>query len=328
MDKDIQLLIQQAEAGDMAAQYRLAVHYGRMIQDAGDDAQTYTYSKQAMLWLKRSAKQGYAPAVEAMSELKKENIGITSPSGAKADPASAAMKTDNAVSAAPPQQPSIPDRSMPDTAAEDNTAVPSAVPLKETAAPAAPVKEAAPAQESEKPKSSGVHPGSVALVALLIVSLLANIVLAIALWRSSSSRPADAPPSPGQDAYEDLPASASPDDAEPDETPDILPPDTDVTDAPTDAPDDAEPGSWLDLTQYSELEFIPTEVYDDYVYYNVFTEGDTLNMRSGPSTSYMAIGSIPTGTKIGTVADNAGWYLASYDDHFGWVSGTYLKPAE
>ena len=57
-------LLQKANAGDMAAQYELAGHYGKLLKQTENEDEIYNYSLDAMLWLKRSAQQGYGPAVD------------------------------------------------------------------------------------------------------------------------------------------------------------------------------------------------------------------------------------------------------------------------
>ena len=66
---DPEELLNRANEGDMVAQYELAEHYGKLLKQTEDETEIYQYSLDAMLWLKRSAQQGYEPAMEAMSEL-------------------------------------------------------------------------------------------------------------------------------------------------------------------------------------------------------------------------------------------------------------------
>jgi uncharacterized protein YgiM (DUF1202 family) len=92
--------------------------------------------------------------------------------------------------------------------------------------------------------------------------------------------------------------------------------------SPTPTPEVEE--SWLDLTKYPDLEVLPEEIYDDYEYYTVIAR-DSLNMRSGPDTTYEKIGSVPSGMKVGAVAQSGKWYLVYYDEDFGWVHGDYIS---
>ncbi len=53
----------------------------------------------------------------------------------------------------------------------------------------------------------------------------------------------------------------------------------------------------------------------------------TLNVRSGPGTSYNKIGSLGTGAKVTLVGKFSAlnWYKISYNGGYGYVSGSYLK---
>ena len=51
---------------------------------------------------------------------------------------------------------------------------------------------------------------------------------------------------------------------------------------------------------------------------------DYLNMRTGPDTKYARIREIPAMAKVGAVSKSGNWYLVSYEDDMGWVSGEYL----
>ena len=66
---DTEELLKRANEGDMVAQYELAEHYGKLLKQTEDETEIYQYSLDAMLWLKKSAQQGYEPAMEALTEL-------------------------------------------------------------------------------------------------------------------------------------------------------------------------------------------------------------------------------------------------------------------
>ncbi|HAY43598.1 MAG TPA: hypothetical protein DCY59_08630 [Micrococcaceae bacterium] len=52
---------------------------------------------------------------------------------------------------------------------------------------------------------------------------------------------------------------------------------------------------------------------------------DTLNLRTGPSSSYRKLVAIPTGKTVPAFARAAnGWYQVSYAGYTGWVSGSYV----
>ena len=73
---DPEELLEKANEGDMVAQYDLAEHYGRLLKQTEDETEIYQYSLDAMLWLKRSAQQGYEPAMEAMNELNARRMAL------------------------------------------------------------------------------------------------------------------------------------------------------------------------------------------------------------------------------------------------------------
>lgn len=62
-------LLQEAKDGNMVAQYDLAEYYGKLLKNTTEEKEIYDYSRQAILWLKQSAAQGYGPAVDAINEL-------------------------------------------------------------------------------------------------------------------------------------------------------------------------------------------------------------------------------------------------------------------
>ena len=66
---NLEELLQEAKNGNMVAQYDLAMYYGKLLKETEDEDEIYKYSLDAMLWLKKSAQQGYGPAMEAVSEL-------------------------------------------------------------------------------------------------------------------------------------------------------------------------------------------------------------------------------------------------------------------
>lgn len=50
-----------------------------------------------------------------------------------------------------------------------------------------------------------------------------------------------------------------------------------------------------------------------------------LNMRSGPSTSYKILVTIPKGTSVKVSARaSSGWYKVSYGGRTGWISNKYV----
>lgn len=55
---------------------------------------------------------------------------------------------------------------------------------------------------------------------------------------------------------------------------------------------------------------------------------DSLNVRSGPETSYSRIGSLAYGSKVSITGQSGIWYRISYDDKTGFVRGDYLSDDE
>ncbi len=56
------------------------------------------------------------------------------------------------------------------------------------------------------------------------------------------------------------------------------------------------------------------------------TASSGLNLRSGPSTNYGIILTMPHGAVVPVTATQNGWYKVSYNSHTGWCSGLYLTP--
>lgn len=55
------------------------------------------------------------------------------------------------------------------------------------------------------------------------------------------------------------------------------------------------------------------------------TSTTPLNVRSGASTSYSKLGTLPKGTKVDIVSEQNGWYKIKYGNGYGYVSGSYIK---
>ena len=52
---------------------------------------------------------------------------------------------------------------------------------------------------------------------------------------------------------------------------------------------------------------------------------DSLNVRSGPSTSHSKIGTLSKGTKVGVISESNGWSKILYNDKEAYVSSQYLS---
>ena len=286
---DPEELLKRANEGDMVAQYELAEHYGKLLKQTDDETEIYQYSLDAMLWLKRSAQQGYAPAMEAMSELevRRASEQPAPPAGGDGE-----MQADDATVAAVT------------AAVLESTA--EMADAHRAEAPAAQKPEAEEREPEEEPSGGGIFSSgtNTALFIMLVISLLLNALLLFFLFRMSrDSR--SLPPQP-------TPAPV----AEVTPTPTLRPT---PTAAPTPEP------FWLDLSKYPKLELKPSEdkLYEEYKYY-IVTASSTLNMRSGPDTRYERITTIPSLAKVGAVSQYGSWMLVEYEGEMGWVHGNYL----
>lgn len=326
---NLEELLQEAKNGNMVAQYDLAEYYGKLLKETEDEEEIYKYSLDAMLWLKKSAQQGYGPAMEAVSELE---VRPSAPAREAAEvpeqePAPAPGADDEtaaAVAAAVMESTSNISEPSGDTREVPSAAVSAAVPPAEEKKP----EERSRAVTSTRQVSSAPRQKerffssttNIVVFCMLIISLLLNILLLIFLFRMNRERNT-VPPAPTPSAVAEVTPSARPTPT-PKPTPTATPePTPTATPEPTPT---AEP-HWLDLSKYPDLELKPTEdqLYDDYVYY-VVTADDTLNMRAGPDTRYERITTIPGMARVGAVANYGGWYLVQYGDDLGWVSGNYL----
>jgi len=52
----------------------------------------------------------------------------------------------------------------------------------------------------------------------------------------------------------------------------------------------------------------------------------SLNLRTGPGTTYAVLTSMPKGTIVKVEAESAGWYKVTWGSHTGWCTGDYLTP--
>ncbi len=52
----------------------------------------------------------------------------------------------------------------------------------------------------------------------------------------------------------------------------------------------------------------------------------SLNLRTGPGTTYAVLTSMPKGTIVNVEAESAGWYKVTWGSHTGWCTGDYLTP--
>ena len=299
---NLEELLQEAKDGNMVAQYDLAEQFGRRLKETNRDEEIKEYSRQAVYWLKQSAKQGYGPAVDAVREL---NIQMGD---------SEQFLEEMEADAAAPAEEKAPAAKSP---VGGDTRVMEPLGTRE--------KVDNQALQDARQRADSVSRTNLLLAILLGVSLLLNIFLLVFLFRmvnEKNQRPEPTPVMAVTDqptaAPETTPTATARPTAKPTETPA-------ATAEPTPEPTPESRTGWLDLSKYPELEVVPAEedIYDDYVYYAV-TVSSALNMRSGPGTSYKQIGTIPDATKVGAVSKSGSWYLVYHDGKFGWVSSAYL----
>jgi uncharacterized protein YraI len=55
------------------------------------------------------------------------------------------------------------------------------------------------------------------------------------------------------------------------------------------------------------------------------TAVNSMNIRSGPGTSYAKIGTLPGGTTVKVFQKSGNWYKIFYNGKYGWCSGDYLS---
>ncbi|TCN26705.1 SH3 domain-containing protein [Mesobacillus foraminis] len=87
------------------------------------------------------------------------------------------------------------------------------------------------------------------------------------------------------------------------------------------------------LAPYGAGGFLTAQAASTSISKTIFTTSQNLNMRTGPSTKYKTIITVPKGKNITAIARNGNWYKSSYTykskgkniTKTGWLSGQYLK---
>lgn len=64
---------------------------------------------------------------------------------------------------------------------------------------------------------------------------------------------------------------------------------------------------------------------DEKITTGVVSVSSTLNVRSGPGTSYSKLGSLKNGAVVTIVSTKSGWYQIVFASGFGWVIDDYIK---
>lgn len=93
----------------------------------------------------------------------------------------------------------------------------------------------------------------------------------------------------------------------------------------TTAPAGSDKVSWLDLTGHNEVKVKPSSVLDGY---KTYYAQETVNVRSGPGTSYDRIASVSRGAKVQVAAQENGWSFVNLGSQFGWISSSYLATTQ
>lgn len=93
----------------------------------------------------------------------------------------------------------------------------------------------------------------------------------------------------------------------------------------TTAPAGSDKISWLDLTGHNEVKVKPSSVLDGY---KTYYAQETVNVRSGPGTSYDRIASVSRGAKVQVAAQENGWSFVNLGSQFGWISSSYLATTQ
>ena len=191
---NLEELMQEAKNGNMIAQYDLAEQYGKRLKEAERDEEIKEYSRQAVYWLKQSARQGYGPAVEAVRELNIK-IGDTeqmlNEAAAQAKPAAAEVQK-------PVRKLSGDTRVMQPIGSEDEGS-----------------SDRRSLQEARQ-KADSVSRTNLLLLILLGISLLLNIFLVVFLYRTIRGSEGKTTPKPSDttavsaEPAENTAASASP----------------------------------------------------------------------------------------------------------------------
>ena len=89
----------------------------------------------------------------------------------------------------------------------------------------------------------------------------------------------------------------------------------------------SESNGWSKVKHDSRLGYVSSKYIDknnlSYTIKEVST--DSLNVRTGPGTSYAVIGKLNTGAKVEVISENNGWSKINYNNITAYVSSGYLK---
>ncbi len=83
-------------------------------------------------------------------------------------------------------------------------------------------------------------------------------------------------------------------------------------------------GGWYKIEYKGKYGYISSKYAKD-VTKTVEITASSLNVRSGPGTTYPSIGLLKKGKTATAVAETADWYKIEYKDGYGYISKTYAK---
>ncbi len=78
-------------------------------------------------------------------------------------------------------------------------------------------------------------------------------------------------------------------------------------------------------TGYVSSEYLSSTAQDSVQTQTKYVSASSLNMRSGPSTSYSVINKLSNGTKVEVISTSNGWSKIQYNGQTGYVSSEYLS---
>lgn len=100
-------------------------------------------------------------------------------------------------------------------------------------------------------------------------------------------------------------------------------------------------GSWINVKYNGQVGYVhgdyvstsgnttpPTDNSDNTVKSTKVVNGNSVNFRKGPSTSYSSIGKLNKGYKVGYISESNGWSKISYNGQIGYMSSQYLSNSD
>lgn len=355
----IEEIYKQAEAGSAAAQYELAGYFGEMSRKFHDHEKVDYCLDQVLIWLEKSADQGYEPAIEALSSIRKK-FEIETPKSAEPNQTEEDVGTDDFELEADEENDAKEDAQF------DTTPLPD-LPLKavepEYQVPVQHVREDVPrqprawvpdAEEEAFFKSAGVSAdledtkryiprGAAAkqpkkrkkesrmilmVAGVLCVALLIFGIVQVAKLFANSSRPGEVDTDDSGEISGDTNEDEQPtgDDSADLENSGETSGDSDL---PEDGTDPQPQAPTYDLSDCDYLTIKPQTFFleSEIVTYRV-NSSDGLRMRAGPGTEYDTLATIANGTALEALAKDGNWIFVQYSNQYGWMLTDYMTVAD